>query len=134
VSLSPRRHERPPCRAPIRIHFSQTADRIFAGGERRAEARRLNLLQFAARILPERKDDAMDHAHYSTVFGLSLAAALGLMLALGALAQSAAPEFDGAREPAAPIRSSHQAAFRTDLPQSLRNACAEDRDFVCELP
>ena len=31
----------------------------------------------------------MDQSHYSKVFGLSLAAALGLMLALSALAQSA---------------------------------------------
>ena len=35
------------------------------------------------------KEAAMDQSHYSKVFGLSLAAALGLMLALSALAQSA---------------------------------------------
>jgi hypothetical protein len=42
----------------------------------------------------------MDHSHYSKVFGLSLAAALGLMLALSALAQSAHPKNDAAREAA----------------------------------
>ena len=40
----------------------------------------------------------MDHSHYSKVFGLSLAAALGLMLALSALAQSAHPKIEGAQE------------------------------------
>jgi hypothetical protein len=43
----------------------------------------------------------MDQSHYSRAFGLSLAAALGLMLALSALAQSAAPKLDNPREPAA---------------------------------
>jgi hypothetical protein len=75
----------------------------------------------------------MDHPHYSTVFGLSLAAALALMLALRAVAQSAAPELDAAREPEAPVLSS-QAALRTDQTQALRSMCEEDRDFVCELP
>jgi hypothetical protein len=42
----------------------------------------------------------MDHSHYSKVFGLSLAAALGLMLALSALAQSAHPKNDTAQEAA----------------------------------
>jgi hypothetical protein len=40
----------------------------------------------------------MDQSHYSKVFGLSLAAALGLMLTLSALAQSAPPQIDHPRE------------------------------------
>ena len=48
----------------------------------------------------------MDHSHYSKVFGLSLAAALGLMLALSALAQSAAPKIDKTGEPTARVLSS----------------------------
>jgi predicted outer membrane lipoprotein len=42
----------------------------------------------------------MDHSHYSKVFGLALAVAFGLMLALNALALSAAPKSDGSvRQP-----------------------------------
>jgi hypothetical protein len=41
----------------------------------------------------------MDHFHYSKVFGLSLAAVLGLMLALSALTQSAAPNIGHSHEP-----------------------------------
>lgn len=48
----------------------------------------------------------MDHSHYSKVFGLSLAAALGLMLALSALAQSAAPNIDHPYEPVARLPGS----------------------------
>ena len=45
-------------------------------------------------------EGAMDHSHYSKVFGLALAAAFGLMLALNALALSAAPKSDGSvRQP-----------------------------------
>lgn len=40
----------------------------------------------------------MDHLHYSRLFGLSLAAALGLMLALSALAQSAHPKIHSVQD------------------------------------
>ena len=54
---------------------------------------RLSHSQFAAFILLEDKEDgAMGHFHYSKGFGVPLAAALGLMLARRALAQSAAPK------------------------------------------
>ena len=45
----------------------------------------------------------MDHSHHSKVFGLSLAAALALMLILSALAQSATPKIDDTREAAGSI-------------------------------
>jgi hypothetical protein len=45
----------------------------------------------------------MEHPHYSKAFGLALAAAFGLMLALNALAQSTAPKTDAAVQQ--PMRS-----------------------------
>jgi len=60
---------------------------------------RLSVSQFAVVILLAGQEGrAMDHLHYSRLFGLSLAAALGLMLALSALAQSAHPKNGGAQE------------------------------------
>src|SRR5262249_43952714 len=66
-----------------------------------AQAAQAAIKRFAIRRLhPDRRTRgrAMDHSHYSKVFGLSLAAALGLMLALSALAQSAHPKSEGAQD------------------------------------
>ena len=60
---------------------------------------RLSFSQFAAAILPQHGEGAMDHSHYSKVFGLALAAAFGLMLALNALALSTTPKADGSVRP-----------------------------------
>jgi hypothetical protein len=65
---------------------------------------RLSVSQFAPFVLrADREGSAMDHSHHSKVFGLSMAAALGLMLILSALAQSAAPKIDDTREAAGRI-------------------------------